>query len=699
MAKKIKNHNHRVSPTLEEKQQDKVIQNLQPPIGQQPKDKTPYTTLVRGLKYLLIGAPKNLWDRSLFHKVALIPLLAWVGMGADGISSSSYGPEESFKALLQHPYLIPLVVIATMLTIIIISIAYSRIIENFPHGGGGYVVASKLLGPHAGLVSGCALMVDYMLTITVSVAVGGNLLFSMIPVPFQPLKIWIDILLLGFLIVMNLRGVKESVMAMFPVFFIFVVTHIILIASSFFLFRNDLSEVTGSIVSGCGQGYQTFGFAALLFVFLKAYSMGAGTYTGLEAVSNGMGILREPQIESGKRTMLYMAASLCIASAGLFLSYLVVKIIPDPNQTLNAVLAYKVFKMDFFGPDWLQFTLIILTLLSEAGLLMFAAQTGFIDGPRVMANMAIDSWFPKRFSALSERFTIRNGVFLFGAGSIFLVLFTKANVDLLVIMYSINVFITFSLSQLSLIKMYWDGRAKNRNWLQKTFIPLMGFILCVSILLVMIFEKFAIGGWMTIAVTICLILLCLWIKHYYRTVSGKIRRLDEQLKNLPVNGKPTTKRLSLNEPTAILLVQEFGSVGVHSLFSIFHMLYPGYFKNVVFVSVGMVNSGNFKGTDSLKALEVQVIEDLKKYKDLALRMGIPADYEMEIGTDVVESATKLCLRVAKRFPRVVVFGGKLIFQQERWYAHLMHNETATAIQNRLQWEGLSMSILPVRVFG
>lgn len=130
------------------------------------------------LKRLVVGAPRDLTDRSIFHRLSLIPFLAWVGMGADGLSSSAYGPEEAFLTLGQHTYLAVFLAAAMAFTVAIISTGYARIIEAFPHGGGGYVVATKLLGPRIGVVSGSALVVDYVLTITVSTAAAGDVLFS-----------------------------------------------------------------------------------------------------------------------------------------------------------------------------------------------------------------------------------------------------------------------------------------------------------------------------------------------------------------------------------------------------------------------------------------------------------------------------------------------------------------------------------------
>ena len=210
--------------------------------------------------------------------------------------------------------------------------------------------------------------------------------------------------------------------------------------------------------------------------------MGAGTYTGIEAVSNGLGILREPQVQTGKRTMVYMALSLAIAAGGLFLAYLIAGVHPMEGQTMNAVLAGSVFGGGTFGGGWFKTALIFATLVSEAGLLIIAAQTGFVDGPRVMANMAVDSWFPKRFASLSERFTMQNGVLLFGVASIAALLYTKGSVDILVVMYSINVFITFSLTEFSMSRFYFNQRKTYPGWIGKIYIHLIGLTMCSSIL-------------------------------------------------------------------------------------------------------------------------------------------------------------------------------------------------------------------------
>jgi hypothetical protein len=201
--------------------------------------------LHRRIQRAIAGAPRSLEDKGLHHKVTLVALLAWVGLGADGLSSSAYGPDEAFRTVGSHIYLAVPLAILTAVTVFIISAGYSRIIEDFPHGGGGYVVATKLLGEKAGVVSGCALLVDYVLTVTVSIAAAGDALFSLsfIPPEMQAWKLSIEVFLIVLLLVLNVRGVRESIIALTPIFFLFVLTHLAVILGG----RLVASGTTGEI--------------------------------------------------------------------------------------------------------------------------------------------------------------------------------------------------------------------------------------------------------------------------------------------------------------------------------------------------------------------------------------------------------------------------------------------------------------------
>src|SRR5512137_1400975 len=160
---------------------------------------------------VIFGAPHDIHDPRTYKHVSLIALLAWVGLGADGLSSSAYGPDELYRAIGHLHFLAPALALATAGTVLLISVAYSRIIEHFPFGGGGYVVATRLLGSGAGLVSGSALLVDYVLTISVSIAAGGEAIWSFLPPAYAAWKVPAEGAAIVLLVVLNLRGVKESV--------------------------------------------------------------------------------------------------------------------------------------------------------------------------------------------------------------------------------------------------------------------------------------------------------------------------------------------------------------------------------------------------------------------------------------------------------------------------------------------------------
>jgi amino acid transporter len=649
----------------------------------------------RRFRRVLFGPPRDLSDRRLFHRLALVPFLAWVGLGADGLSSSSYGPEEAFKALGEHRFLAVGLALLMAGTVLLISAAYRRIIEEFPSGGGGYLVASKLLGPSAGVVSGAALLVDYVLTITTSLAAAGDALFSFLPAPWAGVKLPVEVALTLGLTALNIRGVRESVLALLPVFLLFLVTHALVIGGGLLLHAADLPGTVGRVHEGYRQGLSAMGAGGLLLLFIRAYSLGGGTYTGIEAVSNGIPVMREPKVATAKRTMVYMAASLAFTASGLLLCYLLFRVEPAPGRTMNAGLIAALVAGRPFGSVFL-----VLTLFSEAALLVVAAQAGFLDGPRVLANMAVDSWVPHGFSALSERLTTRNGIVLMGGAALAALLYTGGDVGHLIVMYSINVFLTFSLSMAAMLR-FWTRQRRRAEWRARALLFGSALALCATILVITVLEKFRAGGWITVLVTSLVIALCFRVRAHYRLSAARTDALYRELGDLAeITGGAAVEAPALDRslPTAAVLVASYSGLGIHTLLGIFRA-FPGHYRQAVFISVGVVDSGEFKGEDALAELQRRTQEMLDRYIALAAKLGVAATGRMALGTDVVETAEELCRGVSRDFPRATFFSGRLIFQRERWYQRLLHNETALAIQQRLQWAGRTMVLMPIRVRG
>jgi amino acid permease len=636
-------------------------------------------------------------DPRVFHHVSLIAFLAWAGLGADGLSSSSYGPEAAFLALGDHMYLAVFLTLMTAGTVFVIAYAYSLLIEHFPGGGGGYLVATKLLGPRVGVVSGCALIVDYVLTITVSVATGCDAIFSFLPEAWLPSKLTVEVFVLLFLVVLNLRGVRESVTFLLPIFLVFVATHALLISYGLTSHVGALPGVLQGAASEARHSASALGLLPTLFILLRAYSLGGGTYTGIEAVSNGVQILREPRIHNAKKTMLYMALSLAFTAGGILFCYLLIRARAVPGKTMNWVLAENLFRSWHIGPVAIGMPLVIITMVSEGALLFVAAQTGFLDGPRILANMAVDSWMPRRFARLSDRLVAKNGIFLMGAGAIAVLLYSGGKSDLLILMYSINVFLTFTLTELGMSRYWIRTRRQHEEWRRNLAIHGTGLTLCLSILIVSIIEKFTEGGWLTVVVTSSFIALAFSIGRHYRRVGEQLQRLDETLLNIPVrpHGNPTAP-VDRERPVAILPVNGFSGVGVHTLLTI-QNLFPGQFQDYVFVSVGVLDSSTFKGADEVDALRRHTEEDLEKYAAFARKLGFRAEHRHALGTEAVEKVLEMAEGIRKDYPRSIFFLGSLVFEQDSLAHRILHNETAQAMQRQLQFAGLEAVVLPIRV--
>ncbi len=650
------------------------------------------TSLIRKIRRRLFGKPRDLEDRSIFHKLALIPILAWIGLGADGLSSSAYGPEEAFRNLGSHTYLAILLAPAMALTVFIISYAYSRIIEHFPHGGGGYIVATHMLGNKAGVISGCALLVDYILTITVSIVSCTDALFSFFPVHYHKYKMVTSTGLILFLMVLNLRGIKESISVLAPIFLTFILTHVVLLGYGIMSHTAQVPVFMGEFHTNWTADLPVMGGMGIFLLLIHSYSMGGGTYTGIEAVSNGLQIMREPRVQTGKRTMVYMATSLAFCAGGLFICYELWKVVPAEGKTLNTVLAEAVFG-GWTGGPWLA----LITILSEGALLLVAAQTGFLDGPRVMGNMAVDYWLPHRFAALSERLTMQNGVVLMTVAALLLLFYTHGSINALVVMYSINVFLTFSLSEFGMSRFFIRHRKTEEKWKQHLSVHMTGLTLCVTILCITLVEKFTEGGWVTLVITAVVVAVCFIIKGHYSRVKEEMENLDEILTRISPQGPPPNlEPLDHRDKTAVQLVNGFNGFGIHTLLSILRN-FPNVYKNMIFVSVAVVDSSSFKGSAAIEALKESVRSELVQYVELARKLGIAADCRMEVGIEVVDTATQICESIKEEFPKSMVFEGQLTFRLEKFYHKILHNETAFAIQRRLQRTGITTVILPVQL--
>jgi amino acid transporter len=575
-----------------------------------------------------------------------------------------------------------------------------QLIELFPHGGGGYKVSTALLGPYAGLVSGAALIVDYVLTISISVASGMDALFSalstMLPEHAGHLELTLECLTVGVLVILNLRGVKESVKVLMPIFLGFVITHAFLIIYGISMHATGLPALIPHALGETHEMTKSLGGVFVASLFLKAFSLGGGTYTGLEAVSNYVPRLAEPRVKTGKITMALIALSLAFTAGGIIILYLLWGAQHEEGQTLNAVVFRSIMQNWHIGSVNISFGLLVIVLALEAGLLLVASNTGFIDGPSILANMATDKWMPHFFSSLSSRLVTKNGIMLMGISSFLVLLLTAGNVDVLVVLYSINVFLTFSMSLLSLSKYWITHRRERKGWIFKLLISGVGFVVCVSILAITTVEKFFAGGWLTLVITSGVIALGCWIRHSYGKVQKKLMLADELFAEAGQQAVATPPALDPTQQTAVFIVNDCIGTGMHALLWVLR-LFPGVYKNFVFISVGEVDSCNFSEQERWQSLRRDFKDSLKHYVNYCHAHGIAATSYVAFGTDIVEKVSELVDTITKDFPKVVFFSSKLIFQNENIFTQFLYNQNAYILQRRLHNQGYNMIILPMRM--
>jgi amino acid transporter len=648
------------------------------------------------IREILLGKALDPMKTETRHSMALVAFLAWVGLGADGLSSSAYGPEETFRALGGHNELGLYLAIATAVTVFIIALAYNQVIELFPTGGGGYRVATQLVGPYLGLISGCALVLDYVLTIAISIASGVDALASFLPLGFQPYKLWAEAFFIGLLIVMNLRGLKEAIKILLPIFLGFVATHLILIVYGILAHASSLPALVPTTMASTEALAGSMGWTGVAAMLLLAYSQGGGTYTGLEAVSNNVNLLAEPRVRTGKVTMMYMALSLAFTASGIILLYLLWDAKHVAGETLNASTFKAIIASMGLGGPVLNQVLLVVVLAFEAGLLFVAANTGFLGGPAVLSNMASDSWVPHKFRYLSTRLVTQNGILVMGIAALAILFWTEGKVTLLVVLYSISVFLTFAISLFGLCLYWWQSRKQGQSWVRRLLLSLTGFIICAGILVVLLFDRFLHGGWATIAIIAVMAALSMWVRKHYRKTKLAIHSVDEVFANQPFGPVEGSIEPGPDDQTAVFIVGSSRGGGLHALLWVLRM-FPGHFKNFLFVNARTVDSHAYGGVGALEKMREDAADTLEFFVDFCQSHGMASSSYIGFGTDAVDEVTVMCEEINREYPNSIFFTSKLIFETDNWFSRVLHNQAALAVQRRLHLEGLQMVILPMKV--
>jgi hypothetical protein len=535
-----------------------------------------------------------------------------------------------------------------------------------------------------------------MLTIAISVASGVDAVFSLLPGGALSYKLVTELGLVVILCFLNLRGMQESIKVLLPIFLGFFITHVVLIVGGIGMQASRLPTLIPETFSATSELTKEMGWLFAASLFLRAYSLGGGTYTGIEAVSNNVQSLAEPRVATGKWTMFYMAVSLSFTASGIILLYLLWNVHPVEGQTLNAVTFRAIIESMGWRAPILEAGLLWIILAFEGGLLFVAANTGFLGGPAVLANMAADSWVPHMYRYLSTRLVTQNGILLMGLTALGILIVTGGKVALLVVLYSINVFLTFSLSLLGLCLYWWHARRRDSRWRHRLALSVSGLIVTSGILLITLVEKFMEGGWMTVLITGTVIGFCLLNHAHYAGIKRKISIADAALSWTEYPAVENPPQLDPAAPTAVFVVGSSRSGGVYALQWV-RREFPGHFKNFLFMNVRTVDAQSYGGSENIERLRSQATQALDYFVNYCHGNGLAAKSYLAFGTDPIEELTKLADGIHGEYPDSIFFTSKLILEHDNWYIRQLHSEAALTMLRQLHLRDMPMVVLPMRL--
>ena len=462
---------------------------------------------------LLIGKPLATSDahHEQIGVAAGIPIF-----GLDGLTSAAYGPEQAMTLLIPlgligvQQHLMPIFT-AILILLVILYFSYRQTIEAYPNGGGSFTVASENLGDNAGLLAAAALMIDYVLTAAVGISAGVTALVSAVPT-LHPHQLSLCLFVLAIIVVINLRGVKESgVVFMLPTFF-FVGTLLITVAVG--IWHSVLAHGHPIPLAAPPPALPATMKYLTLWLLMKAFASGCAAMTGVEAVSNGVTAFKEPRSKKANHVLTIVIAILIIMLAGLSYvakSYGVSAM--DPNDAAyQSVLSIQVAAV--FGRGWFYF----LTMGSVLVALSFSANTAFADFPRMARAIALKDYLPHVFLVRGRRLLFTHGIYaLTGITALLLIVFDGVT-DRLIPLYAIGAFLAFTLSQSGMVR-HWIKHTDAKHRAVKMFLNGLGAFATGITLIVVLVAKFTSGAWITAVLVPAIIAIMYGIKRHYTRVT------------------------------------------------------------------------------------------------------------------------------------------------------------------------------------
>ena len=494
-----------------------------------------------GFKRALIGKslPNSAQSEERLTKTAALAVLS-----SDALSSVAYATEEILKVLVlvmsvsALNYSLPIAG-GIILLLAIVVLSYSQTVKAYPHGGGAYTVASENLGLFPGLVAGASLLIDYILTVSVSIAGGTAALTSLYPA-LEPHRVLLCLIFTFLLMLANMRGLKESGnLFMLPTYAFIVSIFLLVIVGIYHQITGQIPESHPILTLPAHKTQESLG----LFILLRAFAQGCTAMTGVEAISNGVMVFKQPEWKNARLTLIYLGLLLGAMFAGITYIAHIYHVVPDPTeqQTLLALLGREIFG----GSSPLFYFLQYSTLL----ILVLAANTSYADFPRLSHFLAKDGFLPRQLATLGDRLVYSNGIILLSATAAILIVIFKGSLDAIIPLYAVGVFTSFTLSQAGMV-VHWY-REKSPKWQVSALMNGLGAIATFLVLGIIIITKFKDGAGLIVIAVPLVVWMFISIRNHYRYVTQRIS--IEGLTPRPHSS--LRKILTANHPAIVIIGQ------------------------------------------------------------------------------------------------------------------------------------------------
>lgn len=434
-------------------------------------------------------------------------------LSSDALSSVAYATQEALIVLVAAGtgtgvlgWSLP-IAIAIIVLLGLVILSYRQTIRAYPRGGGSYIVARENLGLYPGLIAGGSLMIDYILTVAVSISAGVDNVVSALPA-LRPYTIEICLVFIFLLTLANLRGVKESGRIFMVPTYAFIVSIFLLIGVGL------LNQITGHVVpfTPPADALQSAGEPLSLFLILRAFAAGCTALTGVEAISDGVLAFRPPEWINARQTLLWLGVILGFMFLGItYLAHLY-QIVPAAQETVLSMLGQSIFGI---GPFYY-----FLVLLATPAILTLAANTSYADFPRLCYFLARDGFLPRQLALLGDRLVYSNGILLLSLCAAFLIILFRGETTAIIPLYAVGVFTSFTLSQAGMVRRWF--RERGRGWRSSAVMNAVGAIATAVVLAIVVWTKFALGAWMVVVTVPLLVYLFLSIRRHYQYVADRL---------------------------------------------------------------------------------------------------------------------------------------------------------------------------------